>query len=44
MTERKQMSTMRSKVGLCVGEARSDQNSFFNKTYVYAFGGVGKHK
>ncbi len=44
ITERKQMSTMRSKVGLCIGEARSEQNCFFNKTYVYAFGGVGKDK
>lgn len=38
------MSVPRSKVGLCVGEARSEQNSFFAKTYVYAFGGVGKDR
>jgi hypothetical protein len=37
--EKKPMSISRSKVGLCATEVRSEQSAFFNKTYVFAFGG-----
>jgi hypothetical protein len=38
------MSVARSKVGLCVGELKSETNTMFQKTCVYAFGGIGKDK
>jgi N-acetylneuraminic acid mutarotase len=42
--ERKAMSVMRSKVGLCTAEARSETNAFYSKSFVFAFGGIGKDK
>jgi hypothetical protein len=42
--EKKPMSVMRSKVGLCATEVRSEISPFFNKTYVFAIGGLNKDK
>ena len=40
VSNRKPISQPRAKMGLAVGELRSEANAQFRKTFIYAFGGV----
>ena len=40
--EKKPISSQRAKLGLAIGELRSEINAQFKKTFVYTFGGVDK--
>lgn len=37
---KKSISQARGKIGICVGELKSESNASFQKTYAFAFGGT----